>query len=251
MGHYHTGQSICIYIKKNVQYTKRLCVYSEIFLGGFDPTPDIEMSDSSVITDTTNNNVQFGPQPEVLLEISDDSFENIDMSIEEMPDEFPVTNLYELEDRIFTENWSIPYKKNESLAKCLYSATRLAFYEKSESDSNCAHFLDRILPECFNKLMFSPAVRKWAPDIHEGVFNMVQLFIDFAAVRLKYQPLPLKTLATLCKCFDPDSEFHFKNRSRKWNRTYYEDIFGYEKCPAMSPPYTSYKVSYFQYKMSL
>ncbi|XP_065657355.1 ubiquitin carboxyl-terminal hydrolase 24 isoform X3 [Hydra vulgaris] len=213
----------------------------EVSKGGFDPTPDIEMSDSSIITDTTNNNVQFGPEPEKLLEISDDSIENIDISIEDIPDEFPVTNLYELEERIFTENWSIPFKKNESLAKCLYSATKLAFYEKSDIDTNCAHFVDRILPECFSKLMFSPAVRKWQPDIHEGVFNMVQLFIDFAATRLKYQPLPVKLLGILCKCFDPESEFHFKNRSRKWNRTYYEDIFGYEKCPAMSPPYTSYK----------
>lgn len=40
--------------------------------------------------------------------------------------EFPVTNLYELEGRVFTEHWSIPYKKEESLGKCLLSATRLA-----------------------------------------------------------------------------------------------------------------------------
>ena len=49
-----------------------------------------------------------------------------DMAIEDMPDEFPTTNMYELEDRVFTENWSIPYKKGESLAKCLYGAIKLA-----------------------------------------------------------------------------------------------------------------------------
>ena len=42
------------------------------------------------------------------------------------PLEFPVTNLYELEGRVFAEQWSIPYKKEESLGKCLLAATRLA-----------------------------------------------------------------------------------------------------------------------------
>lgn len=40
--------------------------------------------------------------------------------------EFPTTNLYELESRIFTDHWSIPFKKEESLGKCLISATQLA-----------------------------------------------------------------------------------------------------------------------------
>lgn len=42
------------------------------------------------------------------------------------PYEFPVTNLYELEGRVFAEHWSIPYKKEESLGKCLISAANLA-----------------------------------------------------------------------------------------------------------------------------
>lgn len=40
--------------------------------------------------------------------------------------EFPVTNLYELEGRVFTEMWNIPYKREESLGRCLIAATRLA-----------------------------------------------------------------------------------------------------------------------------
>lgn len=44
----------------------------------------------------------------------------------EIPLEFPTTNLYELEDRVFVDNWSIPYKRDESLAKCLQSAARFA-----------------------------------------------------------------------------------------------------------------------------
>ena len=45
---------------------------------------------------------------------------------EENPYEFPVTNLYELEGRVFADHWSIPYKKEESLGKCLVAAARLA-----------------------------------------------------------------------------------------------------------------------------
>ena len=210
------------------------------------------MKEASQKSDQCNNNssqVQFGPQLEAtkaeeVLDVTEDVTENIEMSIEEMSEEFPVTNLYELEDRIFTENWSIPYKKKESLAKCLYSAIKLAHLQKTETDANCSRFFNRALPECFNKLLGSQAVRKWTTDIHEGVFNMIQLFIDLAAMRLKYQPIPTKILTSLAHAFDPDSEFHFKNRSRKWGRAYYEDIFGYEKCPSMSPPYNTYKVCF-------
>ena len=40
--------------------------------------------------------------------------------------EFPVPYLYELENRVFTESWSIPYKREESLGRCLIAATKLA-----------------------------------------------------------------------------------------------------------------------------
>lgn len=48
------------------------------------------------------------------------------------PLEFPVTNLFELESRVFAEQWSIPYKKEESLGKCLIAAARLAEASKSQ-----------------------------------------------------------------------------------------------------------------------
>lgn len=42
------------------------------------------------------------------------------------PLEFPTTHLYELEGRVFGESWSIPFKKEESLGKCLIFSTRFA-----------------------------------------------------------------------------------------------------------------------------
>ena len=93
----------------------------------------------------SNNNltpIVFGPpvegtKVEDVIDITDDSPENIEVSIDEISDEFPVTNLYELEDRVFTENWSIPYKKDESFAKCLYGATKLAYLQKADKDEHC------------------------------------------------------------------------------------------------------------------
>lgn len=45
--------------------------------------------------------------------------------------EFPTTNLYELESRVFTDHWSIPYKREESLGKCLIASTCLARHGKT------------------------------------------------------------------------------------------------------------------------
>lgn len=39
--------------------------------------------------------------------------------------EFPLTHYYELEGRVHTEQWSIPYKREESLAICMVATTRM------------------------------------------------------------------------------------------------------------------------------
>ncbi|ELW67984.1 Ubiquitin carboxyl-terminal hydrolase 24, partial [Tupaia chinensis] len=65
--------------------------------------------------------------------------------------EFPTTNLYELESRVLTDHWSIPYKREESLGKCLLASTYLARLGLSESDENCKRFMDRCMPEAFKK----------------------------------------------------------------------------------------------------
>ena len=49
------------------------------------------------------------------------------------PQEFPLTNLYELEGRVFTESWSIPFRRNESLGKCLQASISLARHGEQRS----------------------------------------------------------------------------------------------------------------------
>ena len=46
-------------------------------------------------------------------------------SPESNPLEFPVDCLYQLENNVFTETWSIPYKKDEWLGRLLTSAIAL------------------------------------------------------------------------------------------------------------------------------
>ena len=114
---------------------------SQDFCNEPDPLGDVEMKDPQYRQTSDNimpSLVEVGPNidqkqlppsyDEVLSTAEDDmdaNNENIEISLDSVPGEFPVTNLYELEDRIFTDNWSIPYRKNESLGKCLLGAIKV------------------------------------------------------------------------------------------------------------------------------
>ncbi|KAK1340051.1 hypothetical protein QTO34_018615 [Cnephaeus nilssonii] len=139
--------------------------------------------------------------------------------------EFPTTNLYELESRVLTDHWSIPYKREESLGKCLLASTYLARLGLSESDENCKRFMDRCMPEAFKKLLTSSAVHKWGTEIHEGIYNMLMLLIELVAERIKQDPIPIGLLGVLTMAFNPDNEYHFKNRMKVSQRNWAE-VFG-------------------------
>jgi len=51
------------------------------------------------------------------------------------------------------------------------------------------------------QLLTSQAVNRWAFDIQEGIYDMVELFVDLMAYRMKHEPIPtdlLQTLAMVC-----------------------------------------------------
>jgi ubiquitin carboxyl-terminal hydrolase 9/24 len=50
---------------------------------------------------------------------------------------------------VFQDNWSIPYKREESLGRCLVAATNLARENLMEADDNCKKFVDKVMPEAF------------------------------------------------------------------------------------------------------
>uniref|UniRef100_A0A673CAP9 Ubiquitin carboxyl-terminal hydrolase 24 n=1 Tax=Sphaeramia orbicularis TaxID=375764 RepID=A0A673CAP9_9TELE len=155
--------------------------------------------------------------------------------------EFPTTNLYELESRVFTDHWSIPYKREESLGKCLIASTCLARHGLADADENCKRFIDRCMPEAFKKLLTSSAVHKWGTEIHEGIYNMLMLLVELVAERVKQDPVPVNLMAVLTMAFNPDNEYHFKNRMKACQRNWAE-VFGEEaNMFAVSPSNTYQK----------
>uniref|UniRef100_A0A671LMJ9 Ubiquitin carboxyl-terminal hydrolase 24 n=1 Tax=Sinocyclocheilus anshuiensis TaxID=1608454 RepID=A0A671LMJ9_9TELE len=148
--------------------------------------------------------------------------------------EFPTTNLYELESRVFTDHWSIPYKREESLGKCLIASTCLARLGLADADENCKRFTDRCMPEAFKKLLTSSAVHKWGTEIHEGIYNMLMLLVDLVAERVKQDPIPIGLMGILTMAFNPDNEYHFKNRMKACQRNWAE-VFGEDSMFAVSP----------------
>ena len=94
-----------------------------------------------------------GSNKDIEMKGEGDSLGNVDV--------FPVTHLYELETRVFQDNWSIPYKKDESLGKCLIAAEKLARDGLMEQDDHCKKFLERIMPEAFRKLLTSNATHRY------------------------------------------------------------------------------------------
>uniref|UniRef100_A0A3Q2TWF5 ubiquitinyl hydrolase 1 n=1 Tax=Fundulus heteroclitus TaxID=8078 RepID=A0A3Q2TWF5_FUNHE len=155
--------------------------------------------------------------------------------------EFPTTNLYELESRVFTDHWSIPYKREESLGKCLIASTCLARHGLADADENCKRFMDRCMPEAFKKLLTSSAVHKWGTEIHEGIYNMLMLLVELVAERVKQDPVPVNLMGVLTMALNPDNEYHFKNRMKSCQRNWAE-VFGDEaNIFAVSPSNTYQK----------
>ncbi|XP_056894157.1 ubiquitin carboxyl-terminal hydrolase 24 isoform X3 [Takifugu flavidus] len=154
--------------------------------------------------------------------------------------EFPTTNLYELESRVFTDHWSIPYKREESLGKCLIASTCLARHGLAEADENCKRFMDRCMPEAFKKLLTSSAVHKWGTEIHEGIYNMLMLLVELVAERVKQDPVPVNLMGVLTMAFNPDNEYHFKNRMKTCQRNWAE-VFGDEANMFAISPSNSYQ----------
>ena len=128
--------------------------------------------------------------------------------------EFPVTNLYELDTRVFQDNWSIPYKREESLGRCLVAATRLAGEGLLEQDENCKKFIERVMPEAFKKLLTSTATQRWTSEVQEGILLMCELYIDLLVTRMKYDPIPCHLMSTLSLIFDVDNYWNSKNRDQ-------------------------------------
>ncbi|XP_065904481.1 ubiquitin carboxyl-terminal hydrolase 24-like isoform X2 [Dysidea avara] len=154
--------------------------------------------------------------------------------------EFPLTNFYELESRVHTEQWTIPFRQDESLAICLRAATKMLHHDVAYSDEQCISFMERTLPDAFYKLLAHDAVLRWDQTIYEGIHDMCNLLVEMIAVGLRHKPVPIKMLELLTLVFRADCRFHSKNRQRRidinqWNRLLHDKLF------AIMPSYSSGK----------
>ncbi len=134
-------------------------------------------------------------------------------SPENNPLEFPVDCLYQLENNVFTDSWSIPYKKDEWLGRLLTSTIALLregwlavfstkiyfvfFLGNAETDENCKRFLDRLIPEVYKKLLNSSPVARWNQEIQNGVYNMTCAAVEMISIRVNQNGVPDILLNTL------------------------------------------------------
>lgn len=109
-------------------------------------------------------------------------------------------------------------------------------------------FLNRCMPEAFRKLLNSGAVHRWNPEIQRGIYNMLELFIDLLAVRLKHNPVPIAMLnqvfALVC---DLDCEWNCKNKAQSSEGKHWEDLFGPGDIFARSPDEITLVINYCWY----
>lgn len=78
----------------------------------------------------------------------------------------------------------------------------------------------------FIQLQCTHHVNNWGVDIQQGVYEMLELFIDFVAACLSSLPTPVKLLETLAIIFDPESVFQRKHRSKSYDRSLYDKQLG-------------------------
>lgn len=76
-----------------------------------------------------------------------------DTSINENPLIFPIDCLLQLENNVFTDNWSIPYRKDEWLGRILTSTIALLKEDLADSEPNCKRFLNNVFPEVYKKVL--------------------------------------------------------------------------------------------------
>jgi len=104
-----------------------------------------------------NNNTSLNNDNDIDMTDVDSSKEKADQSSivdNDNPLIFPYDCLLNLENNVFTDNWSIPYKKDEWLGKILVSAIAIVREDLAESDPNCKRFFENVMPEVYRKVRY-------------------------------------------------------------------------------------------------
>ena len=163
--------------------------------------------------------------------------------------EFPVTNLYELDSRVFQvlshlnkrpvwmmntrfagqlehpvqaggEPWQVLGCRHQARCRRPPRAGR-ALQEVhrageliSSSTGFEVTFVFQVMPEAFRKLLTSHATHRWQTEIQEGILLMCELFIELLTTRMQYDPVPCHMLNTLALIFDTKNDWNHKNKDQ-------------------------------------
>ncbi|CAF2054268.1 unnamed protein product [Rotaria magnacalcarata] len=188
--------------------------------------PNESRTTSTFIGPLTKEQMEQQQQQQQIVssdKISDMSTDDLSMN---NPNSFTKNAFLDLETKVYGDNWSIPYKREEVLGRCLLSATKLAVAGIADQDEHCKKFMEILIPDAFRKLQCSHHVNNWGVEVQLGVFDMVQLVIDLIAARLSYFPVPIQLLETLAILFDHDSVFQRKHKSKSYDRSLYDKQLG-------------------------
>jgi ubiquitin carboxyl-terminal hydrolase 9/24 len=187
-------------------------------------------SPSSLMNNNLNNRYNSNNNSNINSNNNNNNSDNLDGSLhnpEINPLIFPEECLLQLEENVFTDNWSIPYKKDEILDRLLNST--IALLNNGIPDiyaENVKRFMDRVIPEVYRKLLDSQPVQKWNFDIQQGVYNMTNLVLELIVYRIFQAGVPDILLNTLSLIFNSESIFHNKNHLKVWDKSKYLEAFG-------------------------
>ncbi|CAF1420031.1 unnamed protein product, partial [Adineta steineri] len=183
---------------------------------------------------------QQQPQQQMVSSDNNSSVLSDDLSMNNS-NSFTTSAFLDLETKVYGDNWSIPYKRDEVLGRCLLSAVKLALAGTADQDEHCKKFMEILIPDAFRKLQCSHHVNNWGVEVQLGVFDMVELLIDLIAARLSYFPVPVQLLETLTILFDHDSVFQRKHKSKPYDRLLYDKQLG-DRILANSPSPSTFSV---------
>jgi len=199
-----------------------------------------------IVGDNQDISPSTSPPPPPLQDIDDkqptptpsDQMANVSSSIE-----FPLTHFYELEGRVHTDQWSIPYKRDESLAVCMVAAIKMIREGPgiAEGDENCKKFLERTMGDAFSKLITHEAVYRWDATIMEGILDMCRILLELIAERLKQKPIPVYLLTLLGTVFNADCSYHNKMRNRRTDHSRWQRVLGEGNVFAVMPHFQTHK----------
>lgn len=100
--------------------------------------------------------------------------------------QFPVIQLYDLEERIFKDRWVVPLQPWEPLAVGMACALKCAALPTWAADEGCQRFVNHALTHTFEKLLDSTEVHNWNAQIQEKIAKLTKTAIDLVVASIPH-----------------------------------------------------------------